>query len=113
MVIGRVMAITLLLLVSACGVFGVSFDKEKWASGKGDYSEKNPRAWMVSDAEAAGVKVGASRASIRDLLGEPDGTDPTGDVWALGYGGYSMDPQSLSIDYDKNNVANKVLVHQI
>jgi outer membrane protein assembly factor BamE (lipoprotein component of BamABCDE complex) len=108
MVIARVMAIALLVSLSACG----GFDKEKWASGKGDYSEKNPRAWMVSDAKAAGVKVGASRASIRDLLGEPDGTDPTGDVWALGFGGYSMDPQSLSIDYDKNNIANKVLVHQ-
>jgi outer membrane protein assembly factor BamE (lipoprotein component of BamABCDE complex) len=70
MLIARVMAFALLVSLSACG----GFDKEKWASGKGNYSGKNPRTDMVSDAEAAGVKVGATRAQVRDLLGAPDYT---------------------------------------
>ncbi len=112
MVIGRVMAITLLLLVSACGVFGVSFDKEKWASGKGNLTAENPRGEMVSDAEEVGVKVGATRASIRALLGEPDGKGPRGDSWALGFANYSMDPQNFVVDYDENDIATKVHIRE-
>ena len=113
MVIARLMAFALLVSLSACGDFGMSFDKQRWASGKGDYSHKNPRASMISDAEEAGVKVGATRTSIRSLLGEPDGTDSKGDIWTLGHGGYSMDPRHLNIDYDKNNIATEVSVRQL
>jgi hypothetical protein len=112
MVIGRVMAIALLLLVSACGVFGVPFDKEKWASGKGNLTVENPRGKMVSDAEEAGVKVGVTRASIRALLGEPDGQGSKGDSWALGFANYSMDPQNFVVDYDENDIATKVYIRE-
>jgi hypothetical protein len=108
MLIARIMAFVLLVSLSACG----GFDKQKWASGKGDYSHKNPRASLVSNAEEAGVKVGASRASIRALLGKPDGTGPSGDSWALGFGGYSTDPRYLNIDYYKNKIATKVNIEQ-
>ena len=112
MVFARVMACALLASLSACGNSGVTFDKEKWASGKGKYLEENPRGWMVSDAEEAGVKVGATRKSIRALLGEPDGTDPSGDVWTLGRGGYAPDYETLNIDYDENDIATKVRIFQ-
>jgi hypothetical protein len=110
MVIGRVMAIT--LLVSACGVFGVSFDKEKWASGKGNITAENPRGKMVSDAEEAGVKVGATRETIRALLGEPDGKGPRGDTWVLGFANYSMDPQNFVVNYDENDIATEVNIRE-
>jgi hypothetical protein len=106
MMIERVMAIALLISLSACG----GFDKEEWASGKGNSNEENPRVWMVSDAEEAGVKIGATRASIRALLGEPDGAGPEGDVWYLGRGVYAPDYEHLEILYDKNNIAVKVSV---
>jgi outer membrane protein assembly factor BamE (lipoprotein component of BamABCDE complex) len=106
MVIARVMAFALLVSLSACG----GFDKEQWASGKGNFDGESPRDSMVSDAEKAGVKIGATRASIRALLGEPDGTDPEGDVWYLGRGYYVPDNQRLEILYDKNDIAIKVSV---
>jgi hypothetical protein len=110
MVIARLIAFALLVSLSACGSFGVSFDKEKWASGKGNIEGENPRVWMVSDAKEAGVKVGATRASIRALLGEPDSTGPTGDIWYLGRAVYAVDYQSLDINYNEKNIAIKVLV---
>jgi outer membrane protein assembly factor BamE (lipoprotein component of BamABCDE complex) len=110
MMIARVMAFALLASLSACGNSTVSFDNEKWTSGKGNVRGKNPRISMVSDAEEAGVKVGATRASIRSLLGEPDSTGPTGDIWYLGRSIYAVDYQSLDVDYDEKNIAIKVLV---
>lgn len=43
----------------------MSFDKEKWASGKDNFEGKNHRIYMVTDAEKAGVKIGAKRAIVR------------------------------------------------
>jgi hypothetical protein len=108
MVIVRVMAVALLISLSACG----GFDKEKWASGKGNITPENPRGSLVSDAEEAGVKVGATRESIRALLGEPDSKGPGGDSWALGFANYSMDPQHFAVDYDENDIATKVYIRE-
>jgi hypothetical protein len=63
---------------------------------------------MVSDANEAGVKVGATRASIRALLGDPDSEGPNGDIWYLGRGYYVPDNRRLEILYDKNDIATKV-----
>jgi hypothetical protein len=112
MSIAKVMAFALLASLSACGSASVSFDKEKWASGKENLTAENPRGKMVSDAEEAGVKVGATRASIRVLLGEPDGKGPRGDSWALGFANYSMDPQNFVVDYDENDIAIKVYIRE-
>jgi hypothetical protein len=101
-----------LAALSACGSASVAFDKEKWASGKGSLTVENPRGKMVSDAEEAGVKVGATRANIRALLGEPDGKGPRGDSWALGFANYSMDPQNFVVDYDENDIATKVYIRE-
>jgi hypothetical protein len=76
----RFILVVLLFFTLACENFAESFDKEKWASGKGNITAENPRGKMVSDAEEAGVKVRATRESIRALLGEPDGKGPRGDT---------------------------------
>ena len=112
MLIARIMAFALLASLSACGSASVSFDKGKWASGKGNYDGENPRGWMVSDAREAGVKVGATRISIRALLGVPDSTGPDGDIWYLGRGGYAPDYETFEIKYDGNGIATEVRVLQ-
>jgi outer membrane protein assembly factor BamE (lipoprotein component of BamABCDE complex) len=110
MVIARVMALALLASLSSCGSSSVSFDREKWASGRGNFEGENPRSSMISETQEAGVKVGATRASIRALLGEPDSTGPGGDNWTLGRAGYAPDYEMLEIDYDKNGIAIKVVI---
>lgn len=112
MLIARVMAFVLLVSLSSCGSASVSFDKEKWASGKGNYEGENPRGWMISGAKEAGVKVGATRATIRALLGTPDSTGPDGDIWYLGRGGYAPDYETFEIKYDQNGIATEVRVLQ-
>ncbi len=110
MSIAKVMALALLAALSACGSSSVAFDKEKWASGKGNIKGTNPRISMVSDAEAAGVKVGSTRTKIRALLGEPDGTGPRGDSWRLGRSGYAPDYETLKVKYDENEIVIKVFI---
>ncbi len=112
MQIARILAFAMLASLSSCGSASVSFDKEKWASGKGNYDGENPRGWMVSDAREAGVKVGATRVSIRALLGTPDSTGPHGDIWYLGRGGYAPDYETFEIKYDANGIATEVRVLQ-
>jgi outer membrane protein assembly factor BamE (lipoprotein component of BamABCDE complex) len=104
MVIVRLMAVALLLSLSACG----GFDKEEWASGKGNYSGKNPRTDMVSDAEAVGVKVGATRAQVRDLLGAPDSSDAAVDTWYLGRSTYAADYTTLDVYYNEKATVTKI-----
>jgi hypothetical protein len=103
---------TAFIALPTCDSGDLSFDKEKWASGKGNLTAENPRGKMVSDAEEAGVKVGATRASIRALLGEPDGKGPRGDSWALGFANYSMDPQNFVVDYNESDIATEVHIRE-
>jgi outer membrane protein assembly factor BamE (lipoprotein component of BamABCDE complex) len=112
MLIARMAAFALLASLSACGNSVVTFDKEKWASGKGNFEGENPRGSMVSDARKAGVKVGGTRSSIRALLGNPDSTGPRGDIWYLGRGGYAPDYETFEIKYDSNDIATDVRVIQ-
>jgi outer membrane protein assembly factor BamE (lipoprotein component of BamABCDE complex) len=112
MLIARTTAFALLVFLSSCGSASMNFDKEKWASGRGNFEGKNPRGLMVSDAEEAGVKVGATRASIRALLGAPDSTGPESDTWYLGRNVYGLDYENLKIKYDKNEIATEVRVLQ-
>jgi outer membrane protein assembly factor BamE (lipoprotein component of BamABCDE complex) len=104
MLMARVMAFSLSVSLAACD----NFDKTKWASGKGNYSGKNPRVEMVSDAEAAGVKVGATRVEVRDLLGAPDSSDATVDTWYLGRSTYAPDYTTLDVYYNENAVVTKI-----
>jgi outer membrane protein assembly factor BamE (lipoprotein component of BamABCDE complex) len=108
MVIARLIAFALLVSLSACGNLGVFVDKEKWASGKGNYSGKNPRIEMVSDAKAAGVKIGATREQVRDLLGEPDSSDAAVDTWYLGRSTYAPDYTTLDVYYSEQAIVTKI-----
>lgn len=100
----RTLAIIPLLMLMACG----GFDKETWASGKGNYEGKNPRIAMIAAVEAAGVKVGATRVQVRALLGEPDSSGPNGDIWYLGRSTYAPDYQTFEISYDDKAVVTKI-----
>ncbi len=100
----RTLAIIPLLMLMACG----GFDKETWASGKGNYDGKNPRIAMVGAAEAAGVKVGATRDQVRALLGEPDSNGPNADIWYLGRSTFAPDYQTFEISYDGKDVVTKI-----
>ena len=108
MLTARVMAFALLVSLSACGGASVSFDKKLWASGKDNYDGKNPRIFMVSDAEEAGVKIGAKRIDIRTLLGDPDSTGPRGDIWYLGRSTHAPDYETFEVKYDENEIATEV-----
>jgi hypothetical protein len=86
----------------------VTFDKEKWASGKGNFEGKNPRISMVSDAEEAGVKIGAKLEQVRDLLGEPDSHDASIDTWYLGRSTYTPDYTTLDVYYNEKAIVTKI-----
>jgi hypothetical protein len=110
MVIARVMAFALLASLSACGNSSVTFDKEKWASGKDNFEGKNPRIYMISDARSAGVKVGTKRAIVKDLLGEADASDETTDIWYLGQSTVAPDFETLEIIYDENQIVKTITI---
>lgn len=111
MLIEKLIVLALLVVLAACGGVSMSFDKDVWASGQGNFEGKNPRVHMISDAEAAGVKLGATRSEIRALLGEPDGTDSTGDIWYLGRATYAPDYESYEISYDKNGIVKVIQIN--
>jgi hypothetical protein len=79
---------TAFIALSACDSADFSFDKEKWASGRGNFEGKNPRGLMVYDAEEAGVKVGATRASIRALTAQAQ--SPILGIWDATSTGWTM-----------------------
>lgn len=95
---GGVLALAL-ALQTACGGGDMGFDTARWIEGRGAADTDNPRIGMVADAARAGVRPGATRATVRALLGEPDGTGPDGDVWFLGRSTVAPDFQSLHVDY--------------
>lgn len=64
---------------------------------------------MVDEARRAGVKPGASRAFVRNLLGEPDQVDPTSDLYDLGVA--ILDEQFLIIEYDDRALVTVVRVY--
>ncbi len=97
-----------LLMIPGCGDATMPFDKTKWASGKGNYSGKNPRVEMVSDAEEAGVKIGATREQVRRLLGTPDSSDTLIDTWYLGRSLYAPDYTTLDVYYNDKFIVTKI-----
>ncbi|CAN5283892.1 hypothetical protein BH10PSE15_BH10PSE15_14620 [soil metagenome] len=78
------------------------FDRGAWAAERGNMEGESRRGGMVSGIEAAGVKPGASRASVREVLGEPDMQNPSQDHYYLGRAGFGIDLEQLRVDYDAN-----------
>ena len=78
---------TILVLIAALALAGCgnSFDRARWAKGHGDYcGVDNPRPAMITAAEHAGLRSGAPRATVRDLLGAPDTRTTRTDTYWLG-----------------------------
>lgn len=88
------------------------FDRATWAAAKGADPLDNPRREMVDGAERAGVKPGATRAFVRDLLGEPDSGSSVSvtDVYELGVAAWSPDEDRLIIEYGAQGVVTRVHV---
>ena len=95
------------LLVMACGASSVDFDKDKWASGTGNYSGKNPRLSMVGDIKHSVLDKGTPRSDVVELLGKPDSKTPVSDTWYLGRNDIAPDYQTLKVDYDAANTVSK------
>lgn len=108
MTVRRQLAIPLLLMLAACG----GFDRERWASGAGNYEGPNPRLALVAAAQDAGVATGATQDTIRALLGTPDSQGPRADVWYLGRAALAPDYQTLVVTYDAKGVATAVSITQ-
>lgn len=87
------------------------FDRAKWADARGADPVANPRGAMVEDAERAGLRPGASRATVRELLGLPDASDAAADVYDLGIAPFYHDDQSLVVEYNNQGVVVVVRVH--
>lgn len=64
---------------------------------------------MLDDIERAGVKPGARRAFVRDLLGEPDGTDAIRDHYELGYQTFAPETAYIDIIYNSDGVVTEVM----
>jgi hypothetical protein len=103
-----------LLLVSAlCSPMLMSgcqpaFDKQTWASGRGNVTPDNPRQGLEAAARQAGVRPGASRAVVRDLLGPPDREYAAVDLYDLGGINAPLERHALRIEYDANGVVTVV-----
>ena len=59
------------------------FDESLWKSNAGNYSEENPRAYMISAIERL-LYPGDSREAVERLLGKPDSEDFNTLVYFLG-----------------------------
>lgn len=63
---------------------------------------------MVSDAEEADVKLGATREQVRSLLSDPDRSDTSIDTWYLGRSTYAPNYTTLDVYYDEKAVVTKI-----
>lgn len=100
-----VLLLPLVLLVAGCG----GFDRAKWASARGaDCTADNPRPTMITAAEHAGMRHGASRATIRALLGAPDSETPTSDGYGLGVEPTGVDCHHMVIEYGSDGAVDTI-----
>jgi outer membrane protein assembly factor BamE (lipoprotein component of BamABCDE complex) len=95
------------LAVAGCEGNTVSFDRAKWDVGKGIFAEDSPRLNMVDAAIAAGVKVGATRTAVLQIIGQPDEVNGSDSKWFLGLNGMVPDPLTLVVTFDANDVVTK------
>lgn len=95
------------LAVAGCGGNTVDFERAKWDAGKGIYAEDSPRLAMADAAIAAGVKPGATRSSVIQIISEPDDVDGNASSWFLGLNGMVPDPLTLVVTFDANGIVIK------
>ncbi len=78
----------------------MGFDKAGWAAEHGNYDGESRRGGMVAQLDDAGIVVGASRETVRRLLGEPDSTGPAADIYFLGRSATGPTFETYRIEYD-------------
>lgn len=78
----------------------MEFDQAAWIAERGNIDGENRRAGMVPGLKDVGIIPGATRATIRELLGDPDTEAPANDVYYLGRAEYGVDLEQLRIRYD-------------
>ena len=100
------------VLVTGCEGDSLVFDSAKWATGRGVVEGENIRLGMIADLPAAGIVIGASRAGVHAVLGQPDKFVDGRDVYVLGRGSYAPDYESLVIHYDSAGKVIKVVQRQ-
>jgi hypothetical protein len=91
--------VALALALAGCGGGQMTFDKAGWAAERGNYAGESRRGAMVTQLDHAGVVVGATRASVRALLGEPDSTGPAADIYFLGRSATGPSFETYRIEY--------------
>jgi hypothetical protein len=102
----RVLFLGLALTLAACAP---SFDRARWASGRGDAcGVDNPRPSMITAAEHAGLRTGAPRETVRELLGEPDAETPASDIYWLGAEPTGVDCHHMVIAYDAARLVDTI-----
>lgn len=103
-------AIGLAIVFSSCDKGQASFDRQTWAAERGNYDGANRRAAMVSALEKAGVLPGATRPSVRGVLGEPDSTGSAADIYFLGRSEVGPSFEVLRIDYSGDGKVRRTSV---
>jgi outer membrane protein assembly factor BamE (lipoprotein component of BamABCDE complex) len=98
--------------VAGCEGSTVGFDRAKWDVGKGIFAEDSPRLKMVDAAMAAGVKVGATRSAVLQIIGEPDLINGSDSKWFLGLNGMVPDPLTLVVTFGANGFVTKTNIQR-
>ncbi|WP_294252606.1 hypothetical protein [uncultured Sphingomonas sp.] len=97
---GTALGTIVALALAGCGGAQMQFDKSAWAAERGNYDGENRRGAMVSQLGGAGVVAGASREAVRELLGEPDSSGPSADIYYLGRSATGPSFEIYRIEYD-------------
>lgn len=106
-----VVGMALMLAAVGCDQH-LGFDRARWEEGRGKIGDRNPRAEMVDEAVAAGLRPGAARERVRELLGAPDAEDSGGDLYYLGRQRWAPELHSLHIYYDEQGVVTLIEVRE-
>lgn len=93
------LGLTLALALAGCGGGQMGFDKAGWAAERGNYDGESRRGAMVSGLDDAGIVAGATRETVRSLLGEPDSTGPAADIYFLGRSATGPSFETYRIEY--------------
>ena len=110
--LGLAAAVSAIFTFTGCKGQMMVFDRGAWAAERGNMEGESRRAGMVAGLEAAGLKAGASRASVRELLGEPDMQNATQDRYYLGRAGFGIDLEQLRIDYDADGRVSGTVIER-
>lgn len=90
----------------------MAFDKAGWAAERGNYDRDSRRGAMVGQLDEAGVKAGATRDTVRALLGEPDSTGPATDIYFLGRSATGPSYETYRIEYGMNGLVTAARVER-